>query len=204
MDTNQEREQRKNDGNSDYYLKGIRQNNPTIIREIYTKYSLQVIKMVEQNNGDVEDAKDVFQDVMISLFNQVHNGLVIRCTFSAFIMMACKRRWMNVLNSKYMSKTKNMDDYSTSILIMNDEVNDFSTADEKLKLLNEKLKMLDVNCREIIEQSWQSDDNGKYKSWNEIALNLQISYAYIRKRAAECKKRLIELAKKDRRFLDLK
>ncbi|MBC7884716.1 MAG: sigma-70 family RNA polymerase sigma factor [Saprospiraceae bacterium] len=192
-----------NDTNN-HFISGIKENNSAILKEIYATFSQQVVKLIVHNGGQEQDAKDVFQDVLISIYRQAHNGLKINCQFSTFFMMACKRRWINVLNSKYISKTTKVDDSLSNILSINDDVNQLYIMDEKMNLVNEKLKMLDPSCKEIIEYSWEKDEQGKYLSWNIIAEKLNMSYGYTRKKAAECKKRLIELTQKDHRYFELK
>jgi DNA-directed RNA polymerase specialized sigma24 family protein len=86
-------------------MEGIRINNHSIIEEIYSKYSKDIEKMVTNNHGTSEDARDVFQDVMISIYRQAHNGLQQRCSFYSVLYLACKKRWLTQLSSKYNSKT---------------------------------------------------------------------------------------------------
>lgn len=184
-------------------LEGIKMNNHNIIEEIYRKYSKDIEKMVINNNGTSEDARDVFQDVMISIFRQANNGLQLRCSFYTFLYLACKKRWLTQLSSKYNSKTSYGDDNFQNIVSINEQVNQFLKEDDRMKLVLEKLKMIQDGCREVIELSWKTDDQGKNLSWMEIAAILDMSYAYVRKKASQCKSRLTELVRKDLRYKEL-
>lgn len=185
------------------YLRGIRECSRTVIEEIYRKYSKDIERMIVQNSGTADDAKDVFQEVMISLYRQAHAGLEIRCSFYTFLSLACKKRWLTQLSSKHMSKTQYGEDTLPNIVSISEEVNVMLREDDRMKLMMEKLKMMNDGCREVIEMSWQTDKDGKHLGWQEIAGILDVSYAYIRKKASECKSRLIELVRKDYRYYEL-
>ncbi|MBK9254340.1 MAG: sigma-70 family RNA polymerase sigma factor [Saprospiraceae bacterium] len=185
------------------YLKGIRENDHQIIDEIYRKFSGSIISLVHQNNGTTADARDIFQDVMISIFRQANNGLELKCSFNTFLYLACKKRWISYAQSKYRSKTSYGDDNVGNVFSINEEVNHFLKEDEKFKLMMEKVKMMNEGCRDVIELSWKRGEDGNYMSWMEIAQILEVSYAYVRKKASECKSRLIDLVRKDVRFREL-
>jgi DNA-directed RNA polymerase specialized sigma subunit len=82
-------------------------------------------------------------------------------------------------------------------------VNQFLKEDDRMKLVLKKLKMIQDVCREIIELFWKMDNQGKNLSWMEIAAILDMSYAYVRKKASECKSRLTELVRKDLHYKEL-
>ena len=185
---------------SSYYLDGIKNNDSYVVDLIYQELSQRVIQLVVENHGSVDQAKDVFQDVMVSLFTQSHAGLKIDCSFHHFFLMACRRRWLNVINSKYYERTESLDTQSETIKSINDQVNLFFEEEEKLKFVKDKLSILDNVCRDLIKESWELDAKGKYRSWMDIADQMNMSYGYVRKKASECKARLIELCRKDSKF----
>jgi len=185
------------------YLKGIRENDHAVIDEIYRKFSGTIINMIQQNNGTEADARDIFQDVMISVFRQAHNGLELKCAFNTFLYLACKKRWISYVQSKYRSKTNYGEDSFSNVLSINEEVNQFIKEDEKFKLVVEKVKMMNEGCKDVIEMSWKRGADGNYMNWMEIARILEVSYAYVRKKASECKSRLIDMVRKDVRYREL-
>jgi RNA polymerase sigma factor (sigma-70 family) len=189
----------KDPNEAGYYLNGISCNDALVIKEIYELYSEKVIQIVVTNSGNVEAAKDVFQDVIMSLYVQTKSKkFELTCSFSHFFLLACKRRWLNVLNSKYRTLTKTIEDIDhDAIITTNVHVNQFFEDRERMEFVSKKMKMLDPSCLEIIECSWEQDEEGKYQNWQNIALKLGFTYGYARKKAAECKQRLIELIKKD-------
>jgi RNA polymerase sigma factor (sigma-70 family) len=188
------------DKNSNYYLLGIKENNTKVIYQIYEQLSGRVSKMVISNQGSSQQAKDVFQDVLVSIYVQAQSGLEIHCSFSYFFLLACKRRWLNILNSKYNQVTDSIEEVALNLTTINEGVNTFFEENEKIEFMRQKLNMLDPMCKEIITLSWQSNDQGKYNTWDDVARELDVSYGYVRKKAAGCKQRLLELVQKDYRY----
>ncbi len=189
---------------SDYYLEGIRTGNTQVLEAIYAEFSELITRMIVNNNGTAEEAKDIFQDVLLSFFRQSQSGLEIQCSFSSFLIIACKRRWLNYLNSKYKSSTFKIEQRDPTLNLVNDDVDVLFDNELRMNIVKNALSMMDDSCKEIIELSWQTDADGKFLGWMDVATILNMSYGYVRKRASECKNRLIELVKKDIRYNELR
>ena len=69
---------------SDYYLEGIRTGNTQVLEAIYAEFSELITRMIVNNNGTAEEAKDIFQDVLLSFLGSHNQGLEIQCSFSSF------------------------------------------------------------------------------------------------------------------------
>jgi DNA-directed RNA polymerase specialized sigma24 family protein len=176
-----------------YYVDGIKNNDSRVLRTIYSEYSSKITQLVISNHGSFENAKDVFQDVLLSLHTQIQKGLVIQCSFSYFFTLACKRRWLNILKSKYHSQTHSLSDLEQNVTYINEEVSDFLHESEKTAFVRNKLNQMDDLCKELIYMSWEQDAQGKYRGWESIAIDLELSYGYVRKKAGQCKQRLMEM-----------
>lgn len=181
------------------YIEALRSNDRHLIEEIYTKCSKLVKQMVMKNNGDMTDAKDLFQEILIGLYRQSNEGFILTCPLEQFVYMASKRKWINMLRQR---KIKYMGDFQEiPIKDCSDDISEITDAflnlEEKEKLVHEKFKFLGPSCKEILKLSWTKNQSDKYLSWKEIALELDLSYGYVRKKASECKERLMTLVKKD-------
>ena len=181
------------------YIIALKENRFELIDEIYKKYSEMIQKMVTSNNGSIADAKDLMQDAMITLHEYAHDDFRLTCSFKSFLYTICKRRWINMLKSK---------GYNVNVQIASISEHQFAQEsienmmfveeqDAKMDFCTQKFNMLGPSCKEILKMSWLKNESGKYYSWIEVSEHLGISYNYVRKKANECKKRLVELAKKD-------
>src|SRR5687767_8743232 len=95
------------------YIEALLTNNRTILAEIYKKFSNKVISYVQKNNGGTEDARDVIQETLITIYQQAREKkLVLTCPFDAYFFLLCKRKWLNKLKVK---KGVTIDDEATFI-----------------------------------------------------------------------------------------
>ena len=62
------------------YIDGLLQNNSSIIQSIYKKFAPKVKNYIRTNSGDDDQAQDVIQEVLITIYNQAKtNGLQLSC-----------------------------------------------------------------------------------------------------------------------------
>ncbi len=186
------------------YIEALRTNDFVLIEEIYKDYGPMIANLVKQNNGNAQDASDLFQEILIILHRYAQEGFVLSCSLKSFLYTLCKRRWINELKKKGRLETLKVADISD--LNFAEESMEFVEGTEEYQarfdFCKAKFNMLSKGCKEILQLSWRKQ-NGKYSSWKEIAEELEISYAYIRKKASQCKARLTELARKDPGFKNL-
>ena len=55
------------------YIEGLLENNSFIIQAIYNKFVPKVINYVKQNSGDSDQAQDIVQDTIVTIYNQAKN-----------------------------------------------------------------------------------------------------------------------------------
>src|SRR5262245_32675324 len=76
------------------YVEALLKNDDAVIREIYKRFSPKVISYVERNNGTRDEARDVIQDSLITIYQQrLEKGLQLTCPFDAYFFLLCKRKW---------------------------------------------------------------------------------------------------------------
>jgi hypothetical protein len=84
-------------------------------------------------------------------------------------------------------------------------VQDFYRHEQRLGLLADTVEQLGPSCREIFKLTWQADpETGKYRSLTDVAEQLQLSYAYLRKKKSECEQALRAKMKAASAFTQLK
>lgn len=181
------------------YIEGLLQNNSFVIKSIYDKFAPKVIHFIQKNNGDTDKAKDVIQEVLISIYNSAkEKNLQLTCPFDAYFFLLCKRKWLNELKK---TSTK-------QVTILNEEVYkteeayelvlETSLHEQKSELFNKMLQKLGDACKDILKTSFT------IKSMEEVAEKLNISYAYARKKKSQCIGQLTQLITNSSEFTQLK
>lgn len=83
------------------YIHGLLENNSFIIQAIYDTFVPKVINYIKQNSGNTTQAKDVVQEVLVTIYNQAkQKGLKLTCPFDAYFFLLCKRKWLNEIKKK--------------------------------------------------------------------------------------------------------
>jgi len=181
------------------YIEGLQQNNSFIIQTIYDKFVPKVINYIKNNNGNLNQAQDVIQEILIVIYNQANEKkLQLTCPFDAYFFLLCKRKWLNELK-KYSLKEVTIND---EVLSKDDDAEQlaFETSifAEKQVLFNEMFQKLGNACKDLLKSTF------KIKSMEEVASILGVSYAYARKKKSQCIGKLTKLVQESPTFNQLK
>lgn len=181
------------------YIEGLLQNNSTIIESIYKKFAPKVTNYIRMNSGDADEAQDVIQDVLITIYNQAKTkGLELTCPFDAYFFLLCKRKWLNELK-KSSNKEVTIKDESVSI---DKDVEKLAIEteeqDEKQALFDEMFQKLGEKCQEVLKLSFVT------KTMEEVATKLNVTYAYVRKKKSICTGQLTQLIQQSNKYQSIK
>lgn len=178
-------------------LEGIRGRDTKILDFIYESYIHQITDLVKQNSGTYEDAKDIYQDAVLIIYQRVRDSeLKLNCTFGTYIYSVCRLLWLKNLEKKKIER-KYLEEKANYISV-NEDLLDIFEKNERQKLYQYYFKKLSFKCQKILELSLAGI------SANEIARILNFkSEVYVRKRKHNCKENLVEKIKKDNRYLEL-
>lgn len=152
-----------------------------------------------QNGGSEADACDIMQEGLVAVYYKATDGnFVLTCPFEAFLLSICKRQWLMHLRSKGRQPVTNAGDMQYEL--REEEIQHIAEAvtnNERYKLLDEKFYLLGDACRQLLQLAWSG------KPLDEVALLLNNSYGYIRKKKSECIGKLAALIKNSPHYKNL-
>ncbi|WP_461788096.1 RNA polymerase sigma factor [Pedobacter sp.] len=174
------------------YVTALLTNDVSLINDIYKKCASKVKSFVVFNSGSAADAADIFQEALVDIYNQAkYKNLQLSCPFEPYLLLICKRKWLNELKKRAASPVTKVDD---SLLHIGEDT--FAEA-EALELQKEQAKIflaafekLGERCQEIIRWSMKGDAQEK------VAEALGVTYGYLRKKKSECMASLVKLIDK--------
>lgn len=177
------------------YIDGLLKNNSFIIQTIYNKFAPKVINYIKKNSGDSDQAQDVIQETLITIYNQAsEKKLKLTCPFDAYFFLLCKRKWLNQLKK---SSNKEVT-IREEILYKGDDAQELAFETdlfgEKQALFAEMFEKLGAACKDLLTATF------KIKSMEEVAESLGITYAYARKKKSLCVGKLTELVQTSPKF----
>lgn len=177
------------------YIDGLVKNNSFIIQAIYDKFAPKVINYIKQNSGDSDQAQDIIQDTLLTIYNQAsEKKLELTCPFDAYFFLLCKRKWLNQLK-----KTSNKEvTIKEEILCKGEDAQELAFESElfskKQALFTEMFNTLGAACKDLLTATF------KIRSMEEVAESLGITYAYARKKKSLCIGKLTELVHASPKF----
>ena len=175
-------------------LNGIRKRDNAVLTFIYHKYFQAVLHFVENNNGTSHDAKDIFQEAMIVVFQNIRKdkNFKLESNLQTYIFSVARIMWIKHLNSVSKNMTKLNEDHD---YIEFEEPQPFQEYDFKYALYQKVFMELPADCKKIMKYS------NKGMSSKEIALKMGFkSDNYISKRKHFCKEYLIRLIRENPDF----
>jgi RNA polymerase sigma factor (sigma-70 family) len=180
------------------YIQALLNNDFQMVEEIYRRFAGRIAQFVCANQGNSADAEDVFQDSLLLITRQAERpGFMLTCPFEAYLYMVCRGRWLNELKRRKRSVV-------TFVPIEGFTEEAAAPMGEKLlqeeardQLFQSALAEISAACRQIIQLAWTGI------GMEAVAQQLGFSYAYARKRKAECIAILIERVKKSPEYQSL-
>jgi len=82
-------------------LEGLRLRSDYIINFTYKEFFPLIKFLVTGNGGAEEDAEDIFQDGIVTLYNKISlNQLTLNSSFKTYIYSVCRNLWLQKLNMR--------------------------------------------------------------------------------------------------------
>src|SRR4030095_3052632 len=96
----------KSDPNEIALLEGLARNDRQAAEALYRQHYSMIQSMVIHNNGTTDDARDIFQEAMIVLYEKSRSGsFELNCQLKTYVYSVCRRLWLKKLGQrqKYIS-----------------------------------------------------------------------------------------------------
>lgn len=131
-------------------LKGLAKNDRKAIETIYREHYNLVQAMVVKNNGTAEDAKDVFQDAMIVLYEKAkQESFTLQCQIGTFLYSICRRLWLKKLLLQ--SRLMVAEDSDVELASVEEEVEDQERRNTEYTLMEQAIHTLGEPCKSLLE-----------------------------------------------------
>lgn len=129
---------------------GILNNSESVLKRLYTAYFPMVLQLIINNNGSGDDAKDIYQEAIIILYNKVKNGdFELSSKLKTYIYSVCRRLWLKRLSqiNRYGGDITDFQEY----LSVDDETEKNNDRDIQFNKMGKALQLLGEPCKTIIE-----------------------------------------------------
>ncbi len=87
---------------NEWLVKGLAEGKESCIKYIYREYFPMVRSIVGAQNGNLEDAEDVFHDGLIVIYNRLKNKeFALNSSLKTYLFSVCRNLWRRRCERKY-------------------------------------------------------------------------------------------------------
>ncbi len=139
----------------DALLTGLANGSDDALTQLYRRYFPMVLHLVTTNNGSEDDAKDIYQEALVVLYEKVRSGsLELHCQLKTYIYSVSRRLWLKQLSHKSRYMVRDVDAPATdadAVAQLSDDLTDHDERDRQFELMGESLERLGEPCRTLLE-----------------------------------------------------
>ncbi|MFZ1313838.1 MAG: sigma-70 family RNA polymerase sigma factor [Chitinophagaceae bacterium] len=146
------------ENNEKALLQGLATNDKKAVETIYRENYNMVQYLIINNNGSADDAKDIFQEAMIVLYEKVRSGTFeLNCQIKTYVYSVSKRLWLKKLqqSSRY---SPPIEDQEASVPV-DDEIAEHEKRDAEFEMMDKAISSLGEPCKSLLEAYYLQKQN---------------------------------------------
>ena len=131
-------------------LVGLLNGSKETLDKFYKAFFPMILQLVVMNNGSEDDAKDVFQEAVIVIYNKVKSGnFELNSKLKTFLYSICRRLWLKRLNQQS-KNSGNIKDLEEVVQVEHD-LEHHEEKDNQFKMMEQALIQIGEPCKTILE-----------------------------------------------------
>lgn len=131
-------------------LRGLADNDTIAIETIYKESYPVVQAYIVKNNGYADDARDIFQEAMIVLYENVQTAsFQLNCQIRTYLYSVCRRLWLKKLQreSRYYPSVESFQE----LIPVEEELEFHEKKDLEFKIMESALSKIGEPCKSLLE-----------------------------------------------------
>lgn len=136
-------------------LTGLADGSDDALTQLYRRYFPMVLHFVTTNSGTEDDAKDIYQEALIVLYEKVRSGsLELHCQLKTYLYSVSRRLWLKQLTQRSRFMVRDVETPASDELAidqLNDDLTDHEERDRQFTLMADSLDRLGEPCRTLLE-----------------------------------------------------
>ena len=138
------------ENNERILLQGLARNEKKAVETIYRENYGTVQSLIINNQGTADDAKDVFQEAMIILYEKARSGsFELNCLIKTYVYSVARRLWLKRLQQ---AKRFNGDfGGSEAVIAVEDDISEHGRRDAEFDMMEKAILKLGEPCKSLLE-----------------------------------------------------
>jgi RNA polymerase sigma factor (sigma-70 family) len=130
-------------------LQGLARNDKKAVETLYKEHYNLIQALVIRNNGTADDAKDVFQETMIVLYEKVRsNHFELSCQLKTFLYSVARRLWLKKLMQQ--NRFSIHDTFDESVAV-DEETDEHEKRNADFTMMEKAMSSLGEPCKSLLE-----------------------------------------------------
>lgn len=139
-------------------LIGFAASDRRAVERIYQDNFNSIQSLIINNNGSSDDAKDIFQEAMIVLYEKVRTeGFELHCQIKTFLYSVARRLWLKRLQqqNRYSSPGDSME----PVVPVDDDLDQHEQRNAEFELMEKAITHLGEPCKSLLEAYYLQQQN---------------------------------------------
>lgn len=139
-------------------LKGLANNDKRAVETIYQENFNTVQALIINNNGSSDDAKDIFQEAIIVLYEKVRSGAFeLHCQIKTFLYSVSRRLWLKRLQqqNRYSAPGDSME----QVVPVEDDLEAHEQRNAEFEMMEKAINNLGEPCKSLLEAYYLQKQN---------------------------------------------
>ena len=136
--------------NEQALLKGLANNDSKAIETIYKENFAMVQAFILNNNGSYDDARDIFQEAMIALYEKAKSeSFVLTSKINTYVYSICRRLWLKRLQQ--LGRYSNQVDGLEETVPIEEDLEVHEKRNAEFAIMDRALNSLGEPCKSLLE-----------------------------------------------------
>lgn len=130
-------------------LQGLASNDRKAIESIYKLYYKMVQALIVANSGTADDAKDIFQEAIVVLYEKATSGAFeLSCQLKTYLYSVSRRLWLRRLQhqNRYL-----LSDTETDYVAVEEDADEHKRRDLEFELMEKAINSIGEPCKSLLE-----------------------------------------------------
>jgi RNA polymerase sigma factor (sigma-70 family) len=148
----------KPESNEKALLQGLAQSDRKAIETIYKQNYNMIQSLIVNNSGSADDAKDIFQETMIVLYERVRSGTFeLNCLIKTYVYSVSRRLWLKRLQqmNRYVPALDGLQD----TVPVDEEIEENERISNEFQVMEKAINSLGEPCKSLLEAYYLDKKN---------------------------------------------
>ena len=148
----------KAENNERALLEGLAASEKKAVETIYRENYNMVQSLIINNNGSADEAKDIFQEAMIVLYEKVRSGTFeLNCQIKTYVYSVSRRLWLKRLQqlNRFSSTVEELE----AVVPVEEEIEEHEKRNSEFEMMDKAISSLGEPCKSLLEAYYLQKQN---------------------------------------------